>query len=159
MSNAAATLQPPTPDVSKPTASATTCVVGCKLPNGMTVELIEGKGKDARSVWKHTLKGMNSARIVGGYGLTEGVSAEHMKEWLTRNAEHPAVKNGAIFMHTSGKGAEARAKEGREIRTGLDAIDPVANARRAGIELDREAVAAYEKQKAENPLRDRQVVE
>lgn len=157
MSNAA--LQPPPPEVTRPQGSATTCVVGCKLPNGLTVELFEGKGDKRRCVWKQTLKGRNSARIVGGYGLTDGVDTERMQEWLKRNAAHPAVQNGSVFMHTTGQGAQARAREGREIRTGLDAIDPVADAKAKGLELDREAIAAYEKQKAENPMRGRQIEE
>lgn len=144
----------------KPEGSATTCVVGCKLPHGLHLDL---KGKDGTT--RFTLKGNNASRIVGGYGLTEGIPTDFMQEWLKRNKEHPAVKAGAIFMHTDGASAESRAKEGREIRTGLEPIDPIAEAQRkrppgtVGVDMDADAVAAYERAKKENPVRNRQVVE
>jgi hypothetical protein len=151
-----------TPEPSKLETSATTCIVGCKLSNGLTVELFSGKiGSDRRTVWKQTLKGMNDVRIVGGYGLTHGVDTEKMTEWLKRNAEHPAVKNGLIFMHTEVAGAKDRAREGREIRTGLEAINPLDKSTKAQfkIALDEEGEKAYRKQIAENPVRERQIQE
>lgn len=140
-------------------ASATTCVVGCKLPHGLHLEL-----KGSEGVVRHTLKGNNAARIIGGYGITDGIPTEFMTQWLKKNAKHPAVIAGAIFMHNTVEGAVARAKEGREIRTGCEAIDPIAQAKRFslnnGPSEEREtAEAAYRKQVAENPVRNRQVVE
>lgn len=144
-----------TPNPPQVAASATTCVVGCKLPHGLHLDLVNKDGQNVR----YTLKGANAARIVGGYGFTDGVPTEFMTEWLKVNANHPAVKAGAIFIHNSTKGAEARAREGRDIRTGLEALDPVREAKARGLELDPAAIASYEKQKAENPVRDRQQVE
>lgn len=140
----------------KPEASPTTCIVGCKLPHGLTLEL---RTDDGKVVGKHTLKGSNAARIVGGYGLTEGVPIAFMEEWLKRNADHSAVKAGSVFIHTNTRGAEARAKEGRNIRTGLEAIDPILDARAKGLTVDREAETLYRRQMAENPMRNRQQVE
>jgi hypothetical protein len=117
------------------------------------------------SVVAYILKGTNAARIVGpngagvGYGLTDGIPTEFMTEWLKRNAKHPAVANGSIFMHTSEKGAMARAREGREIRTGIEPIDPMQDAQARGLTVDKEAEASYRRQIAENPMRNRQIVE
>lgn len=136
-------------------ASATTCVVGCKLPHGLILEL---KTKDGEVV-RYTVKGMNSARIFGGYGLTEDIPTDFMETWLTRNAKHPAVVNKSIFMHNSGRGAQARAKELREVKTGLEAIHPIEDAGRFKITVDNDSKRAYNKQVAENPMRNRQIQE
>lgn len=156
MSNANQQLQPQPPKVTLE-SGATTCIVGCKTPHGLVCQLFSEDGK--RVIASHTIKGMNSVRIVGGYGLTDGIPTEFMTEWLKRNAEHPAVANGSVFIHTSVRGAEARAKEGRAIRTGLEAINPLADGKKHGIVVDKESEAAYRKQVAENPMRDRQIVE
>jgi hypothetical protein len=138
-----------------PQASATTCIVGCKLPHGLHMQI---KAKDG-TMQEHVLKGNNASRIIGGYGLTDDVPTEFMMEWLKRNSRHPAVLNGSIFMHDSVAGATARAKEGRDIRSGAEPIDPIAHARKFKLEPDAEAVKAYEGQKRDNPVRNRQIVE
>jgi hypothetical protein len=151
----------------KPEASATTCIVGCKLPHGLKLEIKVNDG----AVVSHTLKGTNASRIVGangagvGYGLTDGIPTDFMLEWFKRNEKHPAVTNGSIFMHTSEKSAVARAREGREIRTGIEPIDPMQDPRfvretdTKKLVLDKDAEASYRKQKLENPARGRQIVE
>lgn len=136
-------------------ASADTCIVGCKLPHGLHLDLRNRDGSTTR----YTLKGANAARIVGGYGFTDGIPTTFMEEWLKRNAKHPAVIQGAIFMHKDKASAEARAREGRDIRTGLEPLDPVAESKKRGIEMDPEAVKNYELAKKQNPVRDRQIVE
>lgn len=140
-----------------PRVSPTTCIVGCKLPHGLQCELRSEDGK--KVVAKFTMKGTNDARIVGGYGLTDGVPTEFMVEWLKRNSEHPAVVSGAIFMHDNVKGAESRAKEFRKLTTGMEAIDPLKDNKKHGLVIDKEAEAAYRKQVAENPARNRQQIE
>lgn len=137
--------------------SPTTCVVGCKLPHGIICTLYDETG--TKKLWEQRIKGKNESRIVGGYGLTDGVNAEAFTEWLRRNEDHLAVKNGSIFMHSSVRGAEGRAKEGRAIKTGLEPIDPLADGKRFGLTIDKDAEAAYRKQMAENPVRDRQIQE
>lgn len=141
-----------------PEGSATTCVVGCKLPHGLILEL---RTKDGGEVVRYTIKGMNDARIFGGYGLTEGIPTDFMEAWLAKNAKHPAVVNKSIFMHSSGRGAQARAKELRNERTGLEAIDPLntETQSRFKIAMDKEGERAYRKQIAENPVRNRQIAE
>ncbi len=139
--------------------SAQFVTVGCKLPNGLFLDLKTKSGDEQRVV----LKGANDSRIVGGYGLTEGVPAEFITEWLKRNARHPAVVNKHIFLHDQTESAVSIAKENREVKTGLEAIDPISNGMlkksKDGNELDPEAVKAYNKQKATNPNRNMQQVE
>lgn len=142
--------------ITTPEGSATTCVVACKLPHGLQLQL---KNKDGAISATFKAKGSNDARIVGGYGMTEGIPTAFMEEWLRRNAAHPAVLNKSIFMHTSGRSAEAQAKEQRTVRTGLEAINPVDDARAKGLTVDKEAELNYRKQMADNPLRNRQIVE
>lgn len=158
---------PDVADVRNPEATATTCIVGCKLPHGLKLELFDkrastdGKGVPLtrKLVAVQIVKGNNAARIVGGYGLTENVPTAFMIEWLKQNAEHPAVSSGAIFMHNNGDGALARAKDGRGISTGLEAIDPIAEAKKFRLEAEPDDVAAYRQQVATNPDRNRQIVE
>lgn len=137
--------------------SATHVIVGCKIINGLILSLKE-KGQEEET---YTIKGANTKRVVGGYGLTEGIPADFMQRWLAKNARHPAVKARHIFIHGDVKGAEAFAKEHRDVMPGLAAIDPV----KSGMlnsehgTVDRKALADYERQKAENPDRGLQVQE
>lgn len=130
--------------------------VGCKLPHGLILELKTNDG-----FARHTLKGANAARIVGGYGITENVPADFMAQWLKKNARHAAVVNGSIFIHSDAKSAEAMAKERQDIATGLEAIDPVKAGmlRGADGEVDKVALTNFNKLRAENPDRNRQRVE
>ena len=147
-----------------PKIERATCVVGCKLPHGLIMRLFTKpvkEGEKPKEIARHTVKGMNDARIVGGYGLTEGVPTEFMMKWLEDNAKHPAVVNRSIFIQSDMKNAEAAAKDGREIHTGLEAINPLHSGtqKRFKIDMDKEGEAAYRKQLAENPVRNRQQVE
>jgi hypothetical protein len=139
--------------------SAATCIVGCKTPHGLFLQLFADDGKTV--IKSHRVKGMNANHIFGGYGLTDGIPVDFMTEWLKRNEELPVVKNNLVFMHTDPRSAEARAKEGRELRTGLESIDPLAKdiTRKHGLVADKESEAAYRNQVAQNPLRDRQIQE
>jgi len=142
-------------------SEAKTVSVGCKLPHGLHLDLKMKGGGDPVRV---TLKGANAARIVGGYGITENVDGEFMRAWLAKNAKHPAVVNGQIFIHEDARAAESIAKERRDdasTRTGLEPIDPIKSGMLRGKdgELDKGAVVAYETLKAKNPERSRQQVE
>ena len=134
-----------------------TVIVGCKLPNGLHLDLRDKSG-DMKRV---TLAGANDSRIVGGYGLTSGVSSEFMTEWFKKNAKHPAVVNSHVFIHSDAASAVSMAKERREVATGLEAIDPVKRGmlrNEQGAE-DVAALKLYNQQKAQNPARNAQIVE
>lgn len=133
-----------------------TVSVGCKLPAGLHLDLKSNDGNV-----RVTLKGSNDSHIIGGYGLTHNVSAEFMKEWLRKNAKHPAVVNNAIFIHSDASSAEAIAKERREISTGLEAVDPIKSGMLKGADgqVDQAALAKLNEQRLKNPERNRQRVE
>ena len=146
-------------------ASPTTCIVGCKLPHGLRLELFDkGPAQKNRIVKAFVvLKGSNAARIVGGqggYGLTDGVQREFMDQWLKENSEHAAVRNGSIFVHNTVDGARGVAKESAaDVRTGLEAIDPLKDKGRHRIQMTKEDETDYRKKMSENPDRNRQIIE
>lgn len=123
------------------------CLVGCKLPHGLKVDL---PGMDAPI----TLKGANAARVMGGYGITKGIPRESFRKWLRANAKRDFVMNGSVFMVDDEKSARSRAAEGRDEKTGFEAMDP--SKPPSGIVMDDDAKKALAKQVAENPDRNRQ---
>lgn len=141
-----------------PDSATGVVTVGCKLPNGLHLDLKANDG----AIVRHTLKGANAARIVGGYGITENIPDDFMKAWLKKNAKHPAVISGAVFIHNDTKSAETIAKErSGAVTTGLEPVDPLKNGMLKGAdgELDKSAVALYNEQRNKNPSRNSQRVE
>lgn len=141
----------------QPQATATTCIVGCKLPHGLVLTRRDRKGNPIGDSF--TVKGMNAKHIIGGYALTDNVPTEFMENWLKENKDHAAVKAGTIFMHGSLADARAHAKDGRDVKTGLEALDPIEHAKKFKLEPDEENLKAYRQQIATNPDRNRQTVE
>lgn len=132
-------------------------VVGCKLPHGLVARV---KARDGSSR-EFIFNGNNASRIVGGYGLTEGIPADFMTEFLKQNARHPAVVNQLVFVHSDSKSAEAIAKERRGITSGFEPLDPIAGnvMKDQDGDTDKSALAQYEAAKRNNPDRNRQRVE
>lgn len=96
--------------------------VGCKLPNGLVCEL--GKvGDESYTVVR--LNGANSALVVGGYGLTQNVSASFWAAWMKKNKHLEFVRKGLVFAHGDIASATDHAKDNAERRTGLEALDPM----------------------------------
>jgi len=102
----------PNPVVKDPSGSKV--LVGCKLPQGLHLHLGEARV---------TLNGTNSARIIGGYGLTE-VDASFMETWLKNHADTRAVKNGFIFVQSKLNDAEAEARDNTENKNGFEGVNP-----------------------------------
>lgn len=91
-------------------------VIGCKLPNGLTID-----HKD-ESV---TLVGSNAPGSVAGYGLTHGVDIDWFSDWATGpGRDFPPVAKGFIFLAGSDRNAEAQAREQADERSGLEGLDP-----------------------------------
>lgn len=91
-------------------------VIGCKLPNGLTIE------HEGRTV---TLVGGNDANAVGGYGLTRDVDIDWYNDWATGPArEFPPVAKGLIFVAGNDSHARDQASEQAGERSGLEGIDP-----------------------------------
>lgn len=98
-----------------------TVVVGCKLPNGLIIE-VGSPGED--NYWRVQLKGSNAANIIGGYGITENVDEDNFAKWLKKHAFMPAVKNGLIFVHGTVESARDIALERKDLKHGFEAVDP-----------------------------------
>lgn len=137
--------------------STDTVIVGCKLPNGLYLDLKANDGE----VQRVTIAGSNAARIVGGYGLTPGVSSDFMKKWLELNAKHPAVVNKSIFIHSNEASAKSIAKEHAEITTGIEPVDPVSSGmlNNENGEIDKASLKKFRQAQAENPGAARQIRE
>lgn len=95
---------------------ARTVIVGCKLANGILLEL---NGK------KVQINGANSAQLIGGHGITEGVDGEFMDAWLSAHKELSFVKGGFLFVHDKAVNASAEAKEKAEEKTGMEPLPPM----------------------------------
>lgn len=99
-----------------------TVTVGCKLPNGLILEL---NGQTVE------INGANSSRLVGGHGITYDVDAEFFDAWMEAHADRAMVRNGFIFSHDKAADTKAEAAEKEDNATGLEAVDP--NAPNAGV--------------------------
>jgi hypothetical protein len=122
-----------------------TVTVACKLPHGLKLRLfnmvdsqepILGGGyrtvKVAREMpksvtlkgWSHAQNMAPDAQIIGGYALTPNVDKDFWDAWLAQNQELDAVRNNLIFAHDKSVNAEAESKEKRDVRSGLERLDP-----------------------------------
>lgn len=106
-------------------------VVGCKLPNGLVVEM---------GGYAVTLNGSNSAIVVGGYGLTDGVDKDAFDKWLEVHKDQPYVKKDLVFAQSKASSAQAKAVENEEVKSGLEGLPQDKPA--PGIEKDKEAMKA-----------------
>jgi len=92
---------------------AATVTVGCKLPNGLILEV-----GDKRVA----VKGSNSSLLIGGHGITENVDKEFFDTWLTQNVGLQFVKAELIFAHEKATNTAAQAKEQSAEKTGLEPL-------------------------------------
>lgn len=94
----------------------TTVTVGCKLPNGLIIEVADKKA---------ILNGLNHSVIIGGHGLTE-VDKDLWDAWYAANKELVFVKNGFVFANAKEADAKAQAKDRENNKTGFEGLDPKA---------------------------------
>lgn len=117
-----------TPQATAP-RSQNTVMVGCKLPNGLNLEIFEeGKTDDDKKIFRRTgqrflVLGSNSSNVVGGYGLTR-VDADFWDAWKAQHANFPALKAGLIFAEDKQDRAADHALDHQAAKTGLEPIDP-----------------------------------
>jgi hypothetical protein len=62
--------------------------------------------------------------IVGGYALTPNVGKEFFEEWLHQNEDHAAVRAKLIFAHGNLTVVSDRAKEQKDVLSGLEPLNP-----------------------------------
>ena|ERR1022692_163819 len=108
--------------------SRNTISVGCKLPNGMHLDI----GRAGEPTERVTLKGINSLTAGAiirpatrfGFAITENVPKEFFDHWMDTHKEHPAVKNHLIFAHTQVASVKDMGDEFSEVLHGFEPIDP-----------------------------------
>jgi len=100
-------------------AKQKTVTVGCKLPNGLIIE-VGGQSVE--------LNGANASNIIGGHGITYDVDADLFNAWLEAHQDRDMVKNGFVFAHEDAKNTKAEAREKTDNETKLEAINPDDNA-------------------------------
>lgn len=91
-----------------------TITVACKLPNGLVLNLGDTKV---------VLKGARDREAVAGFGLTE-VDEGFWSTWTTQHKDFVPLKKGMIFAQPKAASAAAEAKEKKDIKTGLEGMDP-----------------------------------
>ena len=91
-----------------------TVIVGCKLPNGLVIELDEQRV---------VLNGANSSAIIGGFGMTE-VNKALFDAWLEKHKDYEPVKQGLIFAQEKPANAQAEAKDKAKLKSGFEGLDP-----------------------------------
>ena len=70
--------------------SKETVIVGCKLPNGIIMQVGEAT---------HVINGFNHSSVIGGHGITDNVPKDLWDAWLKENKDRDLCKNGFIFAH------------------------------------------------------------
>lgn len=95
--------------------------VGCKLPNGMLLELGKRGQEGHRQVM---LNGANAQLIhtANGFGIT-AVPKDFAEAWFKKHGWLACVKGGHVFMEAEKASAQARAMEHTD-PTGLEPLDP-----------------------------------
>ncbi|EFY9786525.1 hypothetical protein NQT21_002459 [Shigella flexneri] len=88
--------------------------VGCKLPNGLVLEV--GQKRVQVAGWRN-----NAVKIVGGYGLTQ-VDKVFFDAWLAEHGQQPYVKNGVIFAQDKANSAVSQATEQKAVKSGLELL-------------------------------------
>lgn len=122
--------------------STITVAIGCKLPNGLIMELVEPPAKDTRQLLpapigkRVTLNGANSClvdtpfgKVAAGthkYGVTH-VEKDFAIAWFERYKDMECVKRGQVFIlqRQDEKSVAAETKERADdpqTRTGLEAL-------------------------------------
>lgn len=95
----------------------TAVIIGCRLPHGVVLE----HPKDASK--RITLKGIHASNVIGATHGTTVVPADFWEAWKAANAEFKPFKSGAIFAASNQNEAEAKAKDLKGKKTGLEPMD------------------------------------
>jgi hypothetical protein len=132
------------PDFDTSVTPGNTVTVGCKLPNGIIMQLSKMEPtreptamgfrdiEIGRKVGKAVkIRGfatpfgmMPRSPIIGGYALTPGVDRDLFDEWMKQNADSELVKNELIFAHRQRSDVEVQARDNAKEKSGLEPMDP-----------------------------------
>ena len=61
--------------------------------------------------------------IAGGYALTPNVPLDFATSWMEQNKDSALVKNNLLFIHEKQEFAEKRAREQKDLKSGLEPLD------------------------------------
>ena len=120
-------------------AAADTVSVGCKLPNGLVLQLcksrteneqVMGGGTREVTVWRkwgprYVVRGNghpSNNPLKNSVGITHGIPASFMREWLEQNKDTDLVRNHQVFIETNDVNLHAKAREHKDEPTGLEPI-------------------------------------
>ena len=138
--------------------------VACKMPGGLLLrvgkmversETVSGGGTRKYTQWEQIGEAVKihgyavpfgqerQHPVAGGFALTHGVPAEFMERWLEDNQDLDAVRNGLIVVHEKESFVIGEAKEKKDVRSGLEAMDP--ETKRNGRYIDPRMPAKIEK--------------
>ena len=127
-----------------PEKSGGTVTVCCKTPNGVVIQASEayttqepvmGGGYREIKAFKRVgpqvkingfarAVGVDAAHpIIGGYGLTHGVSKALWENWVHANRDSDLVKNNLIFAHERQESAAGDAADKKDIKSGWEALN------------------------------------
>jgi hypothetical protein len=95
--------------------------IGCKLPNGMTLELSDADHEKIEI----RVNGASHPDARFGHGVTENVDRAFWEKWVEDNKRLKIVKNGFIFAHGSRHDVEDHAKDRKDVKTKLERLIPV----------------------------------
>ncbi len=106
--------------------AAETVIVGCKLPNGLLLQVgtvtIRVNGKARYNMPSPTRKTLNTD-VEFADGLTV-VDKVFWDKWLADHKDYQPVLSGHIYASPSRNDAVAKAKDTEQSKTGLEAVDP-----------------------------------
>lgn len=131
---------------SKPATGTDTVIIACNLPHGLCLrtfheevrsvpvpggmlrdEKVFAPDEGEEFVVNGNAHPQNMApvqTINHGYGITMGCPKALWDKWLKQNEKTNVVKGGFIFAVPSLSAMESETKNGRDIVTGLERIDP-----------------------------------
>jgi hypothetical protein len=120
-----------------------TVTVGCKLPNGIVLDLYGPRTPDRAQVAPQLLKSftLKGSRfptddngvaratwdVVGGstgFGLTENVPADFWNAWLEAHKESELVTNGIVFAVPTLDDAKSEGAKRADTKSGFEPLDP-----------------------------------
>jgi hypothetical protein len=139
------------------TTAGATCVVACKLPNGIEItlyDMVDGYEpspsgprpiKVARvrkgmkpiilNGYEHKQNKAPKNQIQEGFGLTFNVPKAEFEEWVKVNAESDFIVNGLIFAQDGRRAnIDAQVQEHRAVKSGFERIDPKDKNQMRGIQ-------------------------
>lgn len=103
-----------------------TVSVACKIPNGIVMQMGEKKvvlhGSNVAIDKTNFILSPHLAP--NGFGITNNVDEDFFKAWMAEHKTLEAVKNGLIFAASKSNDTIAQTKDRKDIKTGLERIDP-----------------------------------